>query len=82
LYTSFLRSYLIAGDIHSRRKVCGGVALLPYKVYKLILFRGKRRAVLVCPVSAVIVGGLKSSIVLSYRVSLSNKVYIVYEAKP
>ena len=58
------------------------MALLPYKVYKLVFIKGKRRAVSVCPFSIVVVGGLKSLIVFSCKVPLSDKVCIIYKAKP
>ena len=55
---------------------------MPYKVHKLVLLRGERRAVSVYPCSAAGIGGLQPLTVFCRGVPPSNKVYVVYEAKP
>ena len=57
------------------------MAPLLYEMHKLVLFKDKCRAMSVCLFSIAIVGGLKSLIILSHKVPLSNKVYIIYKAK-
>jgi len=58
LHAGFLGGCLAAGDTHGGRKVCGGVAPSPYEVYKLVLLRGERRPILICPYSITVVGSL------------------------
>jgi len=54
-----LESCFIISNTHYRYKVYSVVALSSYKIYKLVLFRGKRHAILVCLYS--IVGFIKSA---------------------
>jgi len=58
------------------------VAPSPYKVHKLVLFRGERRAVSVSLYSIVVISGLQLSTVLCCGVSLGNKVRVIYKAEP
>ena len=58
------------------------MAPLLCEVYKLVLFKGKRRIILVCLFNTAIIGSLQLLIVLSRKIPLSDKVYIIYKAKP
>ena len=58
LHIGFLGSCFIVNDIYNRYKVCGNIAPLPYKMHKLVLFRGECYIILVCLYSIVFIYSL------------------------
>jgi len=55
LYTGFLGSCFITSNTHNKYKIYSSVASSPYKVHKLILFKGEYYAILVCLYSTVVI---------------------------